>query len=81
MTINETFQPTTIIPDTDKTRTCGTCEKPLGIDKFYKDGTDKDGNPKYRRDCKDCYRRTRLTERRNKRVPQKPIPLRKAGKK
>ena len=31
-------------------------------EKFYKDGKDKNGKPKYRRDCKDCYKATRIHE-------------------
>lgn len=50
-----------------ETRVCGCCEKELPVDNFYKDGTDKHGKIKYRRDCKNCYRLTRLTERQNKR--------------
>jgi hypothetical protein len=76
MTLKEVFLPNTIEPDTAETRTCGTCNKPLALDKFYKDGTDKEGNPKYRRDCKDCYRSTRLLERRNK---KQPLPTKKSA--
>lgn len=51
-------------------RTCGAClvDKDASTE-FYKDGKDAEGNPKYRRDCKDCYRVTRLLSRRAKRAP------------
>jgi hypothetical protein len=62
------FEPSSIIPDTETHRTCGTCG-PQPIDAFYKDGTDSSGNVKYRRDCKDCYRITRLRSRRGKKKP------------
>lgn len=48
-------------------RTCGTCGETKPLSAFYKDGKDKEGNVKYRRDCKDCYRITRLRARRMKR--------------
>lgn len=51
-------------------RTCGNCSKELPIEMFYRDGLDSGGNIKYRRDCKECYRTTRFTERRAKRVPK-----------
>jgi len=43
-------------------RVCGTCGIQRPLEDFYKDGTDKDGKVKYRRDCKDCYKRTRMQE-------------------
>lgn len=45
-------------------RTCGTCEETKEVSEFYRDGTDGEGNTKYRRDCKECYRKTRLMSRR-----------------
>ena len=48
-------------------RMCGTCGETKPLSEFYKDGKDKEGNVKYRRDCKDCYRITRLRARRMKR--------------
>lgn len=48
--------------DTDTHRVCGTCGKLKPIEEFYKDGKDKHGKPKYRRDCKDCYKATRIRE-------------------
>lgn len=61
-------------------RTCGCCmqSKELATE-FYKDGHDSEGNPKYRRDCKECYRVTRLRSRRAKRPPV--VPPSKRGKK
>ena len=48
-------------------RMCGTCGETKPLSEFYRDGKDKEGNVKYRRDCKDCYRITRLRARRMKR--------------
>jgi hypothetical protein len=48
-------------------RTCGTCGETKPLSEFYKDGKDKEGNVKYRRDCKECYRITRLRARQMKR--------------
>ena len=48
--------------DTDTHRFCGTCGKLKPVEDFYKDGKDKNGKPKYRRDCKDCYKATRIRE-------------------
>ena len=61
------FAIATVAADSETHRTCGTCEKRLSFADFYKDGTDSKGEPKYRRDCKLCYRKTRLSERRAKR--------------
>jgi hypothetical protein len=72
-----------IQPDDDGERTCGTCLQRLPVTKFYRDGKDADGCNKYRRDCKDCYRKNRLASRRAKRKPE-PIevkPKRRRGKK
>jgi len=48
--------------DSDTHRTCGTCGKLKELDQFYKDGKDSHGKVRYRRDCKDCYKRTRMLE-------------------
>ena len=48
--------------DTDTHRVCGTCGKLKPVEEFYKDGKDKNGKPKYRRDCKECYKETRIRE-------------------
>lgn len=53
--------------ETATTRKCGTCGNIKGLEHFYKDGKDKDGNIKYRRDCKDCYNYTRILRPKNKR--------------
>jgi len=47
-------------------RLCGTCGETKPLSEFYKDGKDKEGNVKYRRDCKECYRITRLRARQMK---------------
>lgn len=57
------FENQTIEPDNDTHRTCGNCMTRKPVEEFYKDGTDKEGKPRYRRDCKECYRVTRLTSR------------------
>ena len=43
-------------------RTCGVCGETKPLDQFYKDGKDSKGRVRYRRDCKDCYKRTRILE-------------------
>lgn len=48
--------------DTETHRVCGTCQELLPLEKFYRDGKDGEGNIRYRRDCKDCYKRTRIQE-------------------
>jgi hypothetical protein len=63
------FEPTMIPKDDDGQRTCGNCLERKPVDRFYKDGYDAEGGPRYRRDCKDCYRVTRLSSRRAKRTP------------
>lgn len=58
--------------EVDKTvRMCSSCEETKSVDEFYKDGKDPDGNAKYRRDCKECYRVSRLMSRHAKRGPVK----------
>lgn len=47
--------------DTEYTRVCGTCGKSKNLSEFYKDGKDSKGNVKYRRDCKDCYKKARMS--------------------
>ena len=46
--------------DTDTHRICGTCGERKPVEEFYKDGKDSKGKPRYRRDCKDCYKITRM---------------------
>lgn len=48
--------------DTATHRVCGTCGELKPVTDFYRDGKDKDGNPRYRRDCKECYKITRMHE-------------------
>ena len=48
--------------DTATHRVCGTCGELKPVTDFYRDGKDKDGNPRYRRDCKECYKITRMRE-------------------
>lgn len=48
--------------DTDTHRVCGTCNELKPLSCFYKDGLDSQGNARYRRDCKDCYKKTRFQE-------------------
>lgn len=48
--------------DTDTHRVCGTCNELKPLAYFYKDGKDSQGNARYRRDCKDCYKKTRHQE-------------------
>lgn len=61
-------------------RVCGNCMTAKPVEEFYKDGTDSAGNTKYRRDCKECYRVTRLTSRRVKRAPV-PAPKQRTRRK
>ena len=46
--------------DSDTERICGTCGQLKEFKEFYKDGKDSQGNVRYRRDCKDCYKRARM---------------------
>jgi len=48
--------------DTATHRVCGTCGELKPVKDFYKDGKDRDGNIKYRRDCRACYKLTRVME-------------------
>lgn len=48
--------------DTDTERVCGTCGEKKPVECFYRDGKDHRGKIRYRRDCKDCYKKTRMTE-------------------
>lgn len=52
--------------DTDTHRVCGTCGELKPVSEFYKDGKDRKGNIRYRRDCKACYKHTRILEERMK---------------
>ena len=48
-------------------KTCTVCGNQLELASFYKDGKNSKGEIKYRGECKDCYRITRLQSRRMKR--------------
>lgn len=66
------------------TRECGTCGKVKDVSQFYKDGKDYEGKVRYRRDCKECYRVTRLSNRRVKAratAPPKASTKKAGGKK
>lgn len=52
--------------DTETHRVCGICGKLKPVSEFYKDGKDRNGNTRYRRDCKECYKKTRIVEERMK---------------
>lgn len=52
--------------DTETHRVCGTCGELKPVAEFYKDGLDSQGRPRYRRDCKVCYKKTRVVEARMK---------------
>lgn len=58
-------------------RMCSNCEETKPVSEFYKDGKDSDGNDKYRRDCKECYRVNRLRSRQAKRATVAPRRKRK----
>lgn len=48
--------------DTATHRICGTCGTKKPLNAFYKDGKDRQGKMRYRRDCKECYKKTRMIE-------------------
>lgn len=48
--------------DTDTERVCGTCGILKPVSAFYKDGKNSKGQTRYRRDCRDCYKRARIQE-------------------
>lgn len=54
--------------DTETQRYCPGCDTLKDFSEFYKDGTDGNGNTKYRRDCKACYKATRSAEKQAKRA-------------
>ncbi len=63
MSLNEVFGTDFISDhDTDTHRVCGTCGQLKPFNEFYKDGQDSHGRTRYRRDCKDCYKQTRIVE-------------------
>lgn len=52
--------------DTDTHRVCGTCGLLKPVEEFYKDGKDRSGKTRYRRDCRECYKKQRLLETKRK---------------
>lgn len=48
--------------DTDTHRVCGTCGELKPVEMFYKDGKYSNGKTRYRRDCRECYKKTRMLE-------------------
>ena len=68
MSINDMFVSD---KDTETRRVCGTCNELKPVEDFYKDGKDNHGNIKYRRDCKECYKVTRIREAEMKRRKKK----------
>ena len=54
--------------DTETERVCGTCGELKAVTEFYKDGKDPTGKIRYRRDCKECYKHTRMTEKGVKKI-------------
>ena len=52
--------------DTDTHRVCGSCGTLKPVDAFYKDGKDSHGKVRYRRDCRDCYKKQRILESKRK---------------
>lgn len=76
------FEDSMIPSDTETHRTCSVCLKSKEFNEFYKDGKDINGVGKIRRDCKECYRKTRLSTRRSKKyVPPAPKPRARGRKK
>lgn len=52
--------------DTDTHRVCGTCGELKPVEDFYKDGRYSNGKTRYRRDCRDCYKKQRILEAKRK---------------
>lgn len=48
--------------DTDTHRVCGSCGELKPVEAFYKDGKYSNGKTRYRRDCRECYKRQRILE-------------------
>ena len=57
--------------DTETERVCGTCGQLKPVSAFYKDGKDKYGKIRYRRDCRECYKNTRIIEAKFKKGQKK----------
>lgn len=54
--------------DTDTHRVCGTCGELKPVGAFYKDGRDSHGNVRYRRDCRECYKKQRILDAERKKA-------------
>lgn len=54
--------------DTETHRFCSRCQKLKPLHEFYKDGKDGKGEVKYRRDCKECYKRQRIVSRKARKI-------------
>lgn len=63
MTFNDLFESEYIGDrDTSTHRVCSACGELKPVEEFYKDGKDSHGNVRYRRDCRECYKKQRLIE-------------------
>lgn len=60
--------------DTSKVRICSVCECVKDLTEFYRDGTTRDGEPKYRRDCKFCYNQKLKAKKKVEPVKAKAAP-------
>ena len=56
--------------DTATHRICGMCGEKKPLSHFYKHGKARIGRMKYRRECKECYKKTRMLELTRKGVIQ-----------
>lgn len=54
--------------DTDTHRVCGTCGELKPVSAFYRDGKDSKGNVRYRRDCRECYKKQRIIDSKRKKA-------------
>ena len=52
--------------DTETHRVCGSCGELKPVEAFYKDGKDRYGKVRYRRDCRECYKKQRILEAKQK---------------
>jgi hypothetical protein len=81
MTLNDILPASPFAADDKTQRTCGGCLERKPVTEFYKDGVDGEGETKYRRNCKDCYRITRLKADRAKKEASRPAPRTKTRRK
>lgn len=65
----------------EEDRLCGTCGELKPASAFYKDGKTPDGKTRRRRDCIDCYKKTRVAEEALKPKPLIPKATRRRKKK